>query len=281
MSAFHARHEGLLDAAQLDKAYVTLIGAGSVGSVLAMLLVRSGVQHLRLLDMDTVAETNLCRTVFVRSDIGRLKVDALADHLRAIREGVEVEPLAVDVQSLDDEELEIACCMSNVVVAVTDHPGVQARVGAISYPIVPAVFAGVYERGVGGEVLWTAPGETPCYACVLGAIRDANAPARPRHAYGLTTGQTEAVPALGIDIAHVTVLAAKIALALLLRGTSAPATQILDPARSVLFVGNAVDWIWREPFETVWARAKRRERCLCRLAPGASTADLLDPPESA
>lgn len=279
MSAFHARHEGLLDVSRLEESRVTLVGTGSVGSVLAEHLTRSGVGDLRLIDSDCVAEENLCRTTFIHSDIGRPKVEALAARLRAIRPSVSVEAHAVDIQSLDDDVLEEFCLDSRVVVAVTDHPGVQARIGAISYPFVPAVFAGVYERGTGGEVFWTWPDETPCYSCILGALGGGNGPARPRHAYGLATGQLESVPALGVDIAHVTVLAAKVVLALLLRGTGLEAELVLDPEKSVLFVGNAIDWIWQEHLETVWARAKRRERCICRLDPGASTADLLDAPE--
>jgi hypothetical protein len=132
----------------------------------------------------------------------------------------------------------------------------------------------VYAKGVGGEVLWTAPDETPCYACVLGALRGANAPPRGRTDYGLEPGTLAAEPALGIDILRVTVAAAKIALALLLRGTGSAVERILDPSQTVLFAGNAVDWIWQEPLETVWARAERKADCVCRLGPHGSTADL-------
>lgn len=275
---FHARHEGLLDPALLGKKRVLIVGCGSVGSYLALLLARSGVGTLALRDHDHVSVTNLCRTTYAERDVGRPKVDALREQLRAVRGDLEVDARPVDLRDVDDDEVRTWIDESDLLIAVTDHPPTQARLAALSYHQVPGVFAGVYERGMGGEVIWTAPEETPCYSCVLGAIRDSAAPSRGQSDYGIATGQLASEPALGTDILHVTVCAAKIALALLLRGSDAPAAQVLDPSRSVLFVGNTTGWIWREPLETVWARATRRERCICRLLPGGSTADLITEP---
>jgi molybdopterin/thiamine biosynthesis adenylyltransferase len=274
MNDFHARHQGLFQPENLNNKRVFLTGCGSVGSELARMLARAGVQHFLIVDPDVVAESNLCRTAYLARDLGTSKVDALARCLTGIREEIDIETHAIPLGSIDDDRLGDWIGASDLVIAATDHPPTQARLGALSYPVRPAIFPGVYAKGTGGEVLWTLPEATPCYACVLGAIRGANAPRRGRTDYGLATGQLAAEPALGIDILHVTVCAAKIALALLLRESGSTVEEILDPARSVLFVGNAVDWIWKEPFETVWARATRRDDCLCRLAPGGSTADL-------
>ncbi len=280
MDGFHARHKGLLDPGVIGARSVAFFGAGSFGSVIALHLARAGVGRFALFDMDFVSEPNLCRTAYVAADVGRRKVTALADHLRAVRREVEVETFEADVMATDDETLSAVIARSDLVVAVTDHLGVQARVGALAYHAAPTVFSGAYARGTGGEVFWTSPDETACYACVVGAIRGATREMRAPHAYGVATGQTESVPALGIDVAHVAVLAAKVSLALLLRGTGAPAEALLDARRTALFVGNDVGWIWRDPLETVWARTTRLDSCICRLAPNASTASLLLPPEA-
>ena len=276
MDGFHARHLDLFDPRVIESKRVLIVGAGSVGSFAAMLLARAGVRKILLADFDTVSESNLCRTVFNKADIGRPKVEALSDHLHAIRDGIEVDARHIDLRTIDDDELSSWIASSDLVFAATDHPPTQARLSALAYHAVPTVFAGAYARGTGGEVIWTLPQQTPCYACVLGSLRDTQAPARGRAEYGVATGQLAAEPALGLDVLHVTLCATKVALALLLRGTDAAAAQILNARRSVLFVGNAVDWIWREPFETVWASADRRPDCVCQLAPGASTADLID-----
>lgn len=280
-SDFHARHAGLFPATALDDKRVLLIGAGSVGSFLAELLVRSGVVQLAVADMDTVSATNLCRTVYVESDIGAPKVEALKRHLQAIRGDVQVDARQIDLDQVDDDALSAWIEGADLVVAVTDHPPTQSRVAALSYHEKPAVFAGVYAKGTGGEVLFTLPNKTPCYHCVLGSIRGEHRPDRGKLDYGLSTGQLAAEPALGVDILHVTTCAAKVALALLLRGTESSVANILNPEHSVLFVGNAVDWVWRAPFETVWAHADRKTDCLCRIAPGGSTAELMDDLEGA
>jgi hypothetical protein len=273
---FHARHAGLFEPRHLDDRGVLLLGAGSVGSQLAVGLVRSGVRRFRVCDFDTVSGTNICRTAYRSKDIGRPKVEALAEVLREVRDDIEIEPVSQSSSDVGDDELLDWIKETDLVVGATDHPPTQARLGALSYHLKPALFAGVYAKGEGGEVLFTLPNETPCYHCVLGGIRGDHQPDRGRLDYGLTTGQLASEPALGVDILHVTVCATKIALALLLRGTGARVAEILDPARSVLFVGNSPTWIWKEPFETVWARAERRSDCICRLGPAASTADLLE-----
>ncbi len=273
---FHDRHEGLFDPTILERKRVLIVGAGSVGAMLAMLLVRSGVRDLTVFDFDTVSPSNLCRTLYRHDDIGRPKVEALEELLGEVRSEVKVDAQNVDLRDLDDDALVKRIGDADLVVAVTDHPPTQLRLGVLSYHRKPAVFSGIYARGTGGEVLFTIPNETPCYSCVMGSVRGGNGPDRGRTEYGIETGQLASEPALGIDIAHVTTCAAKIALGLLLKDTGASVANVIDPKRSVLFVGNSVDWIWKSPLENLWARADRRDDCVCRLAPGASTAELID-----
>jgi molybdopterin/thiamine biosynthesis adenylyltransferase len=276
MTEFHARHRDLFDAAALDSRHVFIAGCGSVGSELAVLLARSGVRRFVLADHDEVTETGLCRTAYLAEDVGRRKVDALKLRLESIRSGLDVDARDIDLGAAAEDDLRSAIASSDLLVAATDSAGVQARLGALSYHAVSAVFPGVYAKGTGGEVIWTRPDETPCFACVVSSVRKAVGFPRAEPNYGVAATELAAEPALGIDILRVTVSAAKIALALLLGGEGRAVRGVLDPARSILFVGNTVDWIWTEPFECVWARAVRKANCVCRIAPGASTADLVD-----
>lgn len=273
-SEFHARHAGLLDPNALRACEVLIVGCGSVGSEFARLLTRAGVRRFRLIDPDVVAVANLCRSSYLRGDVGRPKVDALAGQLGEITSDVDVETHFVGADEVRDADLAAMIEGASLVVAATDHPPTQARLGALGYPRRPCVFPGVYARGSGGEVLWTAPEQTPCYACVLGTFRGLRGPERPLTDYGSARGTLVAEPALGIDILHVTVCAARIAIALLVRESGSPLANVLDPTRTVLFVGNEAGWLFQEPFETVWARATRRDDCACRLRDGVSTASL-------
>lgn len=274
MEAFHARHIEIFEPHAIEEKSILFVGCGSVGSMLAEFLVRSGVKRFRLVDPDWVSPPNLSRSAFRQADLGATKVDALRRSLLAIRPTLEIEVHPQRVDEITDEALIEWISVSALVVAATDDPTAQARLSKLAYPRVPAIFPAVYAKGIGGEVLWTAPDETPCYSCVLAELRGASAPDRGQTDYGVVTGQLASEPALGIDILHVTVCAAKIALALLLRGTGSRVEAILNPVAPLLFVGNSAEWLFRAPFETVWARVERRDGCVCRLSDGSSTADL-------
>lgn len=68
----------------LENATVGIAGAGGLGSNCAMHLVRSGLRRLVIADFDVVGESNLNRQFFFRDQLGRKKVEALADNLRRI-----------------------------------------------------------------------------------------------------------------------------------------------------------------------------------------------------
>lgn len=60
---------------------VHIIGCGSVGSTLAENLARFGITKFVLYDFDKVEAHNIANQMFTQKDVGRLKVDALADML--------------------------------------------------------------------------------------------------------------------------------------------------------------------------------------------------------
>jgi len=67
---------------ELRRASVTVVGLGGVGAHAALALARSGVGSLTLVDFDLVTETSLNRSpVALPADVGRPKVDVLAEHL--------------------------------------------------------------------------------------------------------------------------------------------------------------------------------------------------------
>lgn len=66
-------------------------GRGRLGSNCAMLLVRSGIRRLRIADPDVVDLSNLNRQFFFPGQVGRAKVDALAENLRALNPMLELE----------------------------------------------------------------------------------------------------------------------------------------------------------------------------------------------
>jgi molybdopterin/thiamine biosynthesis adenylyltransferase len=75
------RHASVFDPARFDKTRVDVIGCGSVGSRIAMEVARLGVRTLHLWDFDTIEAHNIANQTFELRDVGRPKVDALADHI--------------------------------------------------------------------------------------------------------------------------------------------------------------------------------------------------------
>src|SRR6202050_2261933 len=85
-----------------------LAGCGALGTVVANLLVRAGVGHLRIIDRDFVEPSNLQRqTLFEESDAHEALPKAVAAErrLRAINSGVSVEGVVADVTPKNALEL--------------------------------------------------------------------------------------------------------------------------------------------------------------------------------
>jgi sulfur carrier protein ThiS adenylyltransferase len=75
---------------RLAASRVAIVGCGGLGSNAAVMLVRSGVGSLTLIDFDRVEPSNLNRQMFFADQLGRPKTEALADTLRRISPAVDL-----------------------------------------------------------------------------------------------------------------------------------------------------------------------------------------------
>lgn len=66
---------------EMLKARVHIIGCGAIGSTVAENLVRFGITQITLYDFDKVEAHNIANQMFRSTDIGKLKVEAVADFL--------------------------------------------------------------------------------------------------------------------------------------------------------------------------------------------------------
>ena len=79
--------------ARLREARVLIVGAGGLGSPIALYLAAAGVGTLGLADPDQVSVSNLNRQIlYTTEDIGRDKTKAAAERLHALNPEVEVVP---------------------------------------------------------------------------------------------------------------------------------------------------------------------------------------------
>ena len=69
---------------------IHIIGCGAIGSTVAEMLTRLGVNELYLYDFDKVSEHNITNQMFRQADVGELKVTALAKQLQEINPDIKL-----------------------------------------------------------------------------------------------------------------------------------------------------------------------------------------------
>ena len=82
---------------KLKKTRVCILGLGGLGSNVAILLARSGIGFLKLVDFDTIEASNLNRQQYRVSHIGMKKTQAMKSIIREINPFVEVDILDIKV----------------------------------------------------------------------------------------------------------------------------------------------------------------------------------------
>lgn len=82
---------------KLKKVKVCILGLGGLGSNVAVLLARSGIGYLKLVDFDIIEASNLNRQQYRVSHIGMKKTEAMKSIIREINPFVETDILDIKV----------------------------------------------------------------------------------------------------------------------------------------------------------------------------------------
>jgi molybdopterin/thiamine biosynthesis adenylyltransferase len=82
----HTRQSGILNASRLT---VTIIGAGGIGALTAVVLSKLGIGYLTLFDDDYVDTVNLATQFFRVYDVEKYKVDAVINQISQYTDDVE------------------------------------------------------------------------------------------------------------------------------------------------------------------------------------------------
>ncbi|MGI8400526.1 MAG: molybdopterin-synthase adenylyltransferase MoeB [Gemmatimonadaceae bacterium] len=148
----------------LKKSRVLLIGAGGLGSPVALYLAAAGVGTLGLVEFDTVDLSNLQRQILHgTTGIGTPKIESARDRLNDINPSVAIEPYATRLTS--ENALEIARDY-DLMVDGTDNFATRYLVNDTSVLLgIPNVYGSVY-RFEGQASVFGAP-QGPCYRCLF------------------------------------------------------------------------------------------------------------------
>ena len=116
---------------------VELWGCGGLGSWIAESLVRAGISQITLRDPGFVTQGLLVRQNFTELDVGRPKVDALADRLRSINSKLDVRPMhgiceRALSESLDCDVVIDATISTSVATAIE----IAQKDGSLQAPLV-------------------------------------------------------------------------------------------------------------------------------------------------
>ena len=254
---------GKQNLAHLAGQRVAIIGLGSGGGFVALSLAMSGVGHFILVDDDTLEPANVVRHVADARDVGRPKAEAVADLIRRRNPQAEIETrvgrLEHNLDVLDRVDLVISAVDGEGPKYVLNQACLERR--------LPAVYAGVYERGEGGDVVVIHPYEGPCYACWAAELREGLNRSRGEVEeldYGMIgpDGTLDAEPGLWLHVARVAGAQADLALNELLRGTDVQRTM---PGNTVILANTELEIIHGQislPYSAVWATVERDPHCL-------------------
>src|ERR1700684_1662089 len=148
---------------KLKAARVLCIGAGGLGSPLALYLAAAGVGTLGLVDFDVVDYTNLQRQIIhSTADVGRKKLDSAADKLTAINPFLNVQKF--DTRLSSENALELFRNFDIVADGTDNFPTRYLVNDACVLTGKPNVYGSIFRFEGQASVFATKDG--PCYRCL-------------------------------------------------------------------------------------------------------------------
>ena len=154
---------GLEGQLKLKRANVMIVGAGGLGCPVALYLTAAGVNHIAIVDRESVDLSNLNRQVLYWSrDIGELKVTSIARKLRELNPHIRIEAIQKEVteenvrELIDDFDVIVDCLDNWSTRFLLNRACVDLR--------KPLIHAGV--QSWYGQITTIMPGKGPCLRCL-------------------------------------------------------------------------------------------------------------------
>ncbi len=151
---------------KLLAAHALILGAGGLGSPVALYLASAGVGRLTIIDDDSVDLTNLQRQIMhTTARVGLPKVDSARQAIAALNDGVRVHPVA---QRADAALLDALVPGADVVLDCGDNYASRHALNAACVRYRKPLVSGAAIR-FDGQVSVYDPrrADSPCYACVF------------------------------------------------------------------------------------------------------------------
>lgn len=159
---------------KLTQSRALIIGAGGLGSPVAMYMASSGVGHLVLSDFDVVELHNLQRQILHgNDDVGKAKVESAKETLQALNSEIKI---TTHNEKFTEEQLREEVRLADVVLETTDNFDSRFLLNRICVEEKTPLVSGSAIR-FEGQVTTFRPdiGEGPCYRCLYKESDDAAA----------------------------------------------------------------------------------------------------------
>jgi len=151
---------------KLKAAHVLCIGAGGLGSPLALYLAAAGVGTLGIVDFDVVDYTNLQRQIIhTTADVGRKKLDSATEKLKAINPFLNIRTFETKLTS--ENALEIFADFDIIADGTDNFPTRYLVNDACVLTGKPNVYGSIFRFE--GQASVFATKEGPCYRCLYPA----------------------------------------------------------------------------------------------------------------
>jgi adenylyltransferase/sulfurtransferase len=158
---------GWWDQERLARARVLLIGAGALGNEILKDLALLGIGNVLVADLDTVANSNLSRSVLFRAeDCGRRKVDVVAERAVEIYPDLRVRPCHGNI--VYDLGLGVYR-WADVILAGMDNREARVAINQAAARTGKVWIDGAIER-LGGVARVFDPAAGPCYECTMSDV---------------------------------------------------------------------------------------------------------------
>lgn len=151
---------------RIQEAHTVIIGAGGLGSPVALYLGSAGVGHITVVDDDTVDLTNLQRQVAHTQDrVGLPKVASIQTAIQQINPGVKVTALQARA---DTALLDTLVARADVVLDCCDNFATRHAINAACVKHSKPLVSGAAIRFDGQVCVYDhRQPASPCYACVF------------------------------------------------------------------------------------------------------------------
>src|SRR3981081_1847223 len=148
---------------KLKAAKVLCIGAGGLGSPLALYLAAAGVGTLGIVDFDIVDVTNLQRQILhTTDDVGRRKLDSAADKLKALNPHLDLK--TYETKLTTENALDMFAQFDMVADGTDNFPTRYLVNDACVLTGKPNIYGSIFRFE--GQASVFATEEGPCYRCL-------------------------------------------------------------------------------------------------------------------